>query len=356
MSSFSALSFAFVVVLSAHGCFRSHQAVDYVDSGLDEAGGLVETGSMAGMDMPRSGSGAVGSGHGGVERGVVRPMDAGNIGGRGGIAAAGGTGGRGGIAAAGGTSATDVEGDDGGMSDAPCAPNCPALEWVEIPGGTFLMGVADPLRGEDNQSPQHEVTVKTFKMLKAEVTVRQYRTCVDAGACSVPVADGYLHNWGRSGREHYPMNGVDWYRAREFAEWIGARLPSEAEWEYAARSGGQDIVYPWGVEEISCDLAVLLDCSPEAMQVCSKPMGNTEQGLCDMAGNVIEWVEDDWHESYDGAPSDGRAWVDDPRGDRRAVRGGSWLSTAWFCRAASRYKHEDDYRNYALGFRVVLDS
>ena len=122
-------------------------------------------------------------------------------------------------------------------------------------------------------------------------------------------------NWNQSGRGDHPINCVSWNQARTFATWLGARLPTEAEWEYAARSGGENREYPWGDEEATCERAVVYEryqnpkdgnrgCGRDSTwAVCSKSAGNTEQGLCDMAGNVWEWVEDDWHFSFDGAPS-----------------------------------------------------
>jgi len=89
--------------------------------------------------------------------------------------------------------------------------------------------------------------------------------------------------------------------------------------------------------------------------VCSKPLGNTAQGLCDMAGNLWEWVEDDWHDSYSGAPSDGQAWIDSPRSDFRVLRGGSWSFEPDDCRSASRLGGVADTRVIFGGFRVVLD-
>ena len=140
-----------------------------------------------------------------------------------------------------------------------------------------------------------------------EVTVGQYRACVKAGACSEPDTGKYC-NWNESGREDHPINCVDWNQARTFAKWVGGDLPSEAQWEYAARSGGRDWKYPWGNESASCEYAIMDDggngCGKDrTWAVCSKPKGNSKQGLCDMAGGVWEWVRDEY-KSYDSNKTD----------------------------------------------------
>jgi formylglycine-generating enzyme required for sulfatase activity len=214
----------------------------------------------------------------------------------------------------------------------------PGLTWVSITGGQFDMG-SDA--GGADELPVHTVNVPDFEMTETEVTVAQYAECVTAGTCSEP-GTGTLCNWNDSGYEDHPVNCVDWYQAGEFCVWVAGRLPTEAEWEYAARSGGQDITYPWGDQTATCTYAVMDDggngCGTgRTMEVCSKTQGNTDQGLCDMAGNVWEWVEDDYHSDYNGAPNDGSAWVDDPRGSYRVNRGGSfYYDSAYTSRAAMR--------------------
>jgi formylglycine-generating enzyme required for sulfatase activity/uncharacterized caspase-like protein len=190
------------------------------------------------------------------------------------------------------------------------------LQWVLIPGGSFMMGDASL---EDAR--RHKVTIKPFEMAKTLVTVAQYKLCVDAGVCEKPdawdcvdVEAGYCVkpsnenscNWGVPGRENHPIICVNWNMARTFAKWAGGRLPTEAEWEYAARSGGKEQKYPWGDAEPTCNLASIDDCGG-TLPVCSKPAGNTKQGLCDMVGNVWAPVEDQYREFYKGAPGDGSA-------------------------------------------------
>jgi formylglycine-generating enzyme required for sulfatase activity len=225
------------------------------------------------------------------------------------------------------------------------------IEWVSIPGGSFMMG---SVGGGYDEKPRHEVTVKAFELAKSEVTVAQYKACVDAGACGEPGTEGYC-NWGVQGRENHPVNCVNWEDAWAFSKWVGGRLPSEAEWEYAARSAGKNREYPWGDEAATCQRAVINDgglgCGKDSTwPVCSKPGGNTEQGLCDMAGNVWEWAQDWYHDSYKGAPNDGSAW-ESPAGSGRVVRGGSWVSGAGYARAARRDSAVPGYRFVYLGLR-----
>ncbi len=219
------------------------------------------------------------------------------------------------------------------------------ITWVKIPGGSFMMGSNDL----SNAQPVHQVSVPSFEMLKTLVTNKQYQACVKAGACTANEDEGQAFDG-----DDQPVVGADWNQARTFAKWVGGRLPSEAEWEYAARSAGKDYKYPWGNGD-PCSHAVISGCGQNnqaTAPVCSKPSGNTEQGLCDMAGNAWEWVEDWYHDSYNGAPTDGGAWID-PAGSFRVSRGGSWDYVASFARAAGRDSGVPSYRLYRLGFRVA---
>ena len=224
------------------------------------------------------------------------------------------------------------------------------LDWVRIGGGAFRMGTNVNKR----EKPVRRVRVGTFQMSRSEVTVGQYGACVKAGQCTAPRA-GRSCNWKKAGREQHPVNCVDWGQASAFAKWAGGRLPSEAEWEYAARSGGKARKYPWGNEEASCARVVMKGggrgCGPESTwPVCSKAKGHTEQGLCDMAGNVWEWVAD-WYGPYGEAPTDGSARTRAAQG--RVNRGGGWNDTAGFLRAALRDGDLPGFLNGNLGFRVA---
>ena len=138
-------------------------------------------------------------------------------------------------------------------------------------------------------------------------------------------------------------------------ECTGYRLLTEAEWEYAARSGGKSQKYPWGNEEATCSRAVMYGgdsgCGEErTWPVCSKPAGNSTHGVCDLAGNVWEWTQDTWHDTYAGAPTDGTAWEGDT--SYRVYRGGSWHSSASRLRASNRNGNVPSLRWYR-GFRLA---
>ncbi|MCD6497198.1 MAG: formylglycine-generating enzyme family protein [Deltaproteobacteria bacterium] len=235
-----------------------------------------------------------------------------------------------------------------------CVPDPNGLKWVLISGGTFSMGSKD---GRLNERPVHDVTVPTFVLTKSEVTVTQYGLCVTAGSCTEP-GTGNPCNWSDPSYDDHPVNCVDWKQARDFCEWAGGRLPTEAEWEYAARSGGQQgKKYPWGDEAPTtiCTYAVWnRGCGTgRSWPICSTPAGNTEDGLCDMAGNVWEWVADFYHQTYHDAPIDGSAWIN-PITPNRVARGGGYIVTyPDTLRTAYRLEADPTSRNESIGFRCA---
>ena len=220
------------------------------------------------------------------------------------------------------------------------------IEWVTVTGGAYAMGGHQQI---SDAGPIHQVSIRTFQMARTLVTNRQYRACVEAGACTPIAIQSGKH------RDDQPVVNVTWNQAAAFSRWVGGRLPSESEWEFAARSRGKNREYPWGNEPATCERAVINDgkwgCGHlEPWPVCSKLKGATDQGLCDMSGNANQWVQDLYHDSYAGAPADGAAWENsaDPR---RVLRGGAWCSTARGAAATTRIAREPQDTYQGAGFR-----
>ncbi len=253
---------------------------------------------------------------------------------------------------------SDTESDTDTCMDGDTVDGAAGTTWVTICGGSFQMGTTYL----PSSQPVHLVTVPTFEMLQTEVTVAQYQECVTEESCTVPYAEGGCAptdkgNWGAEGREDHPVNCVNWQQAVNFCTWVGGRLPSEAEWEYATRSGGQDIIYPWGDQTATCSYAVMYDAgygcgTGNTLMVCSKTAGNSDQGVCDLSGNVEEWLQDWYHNDYTDAPIDGSAW-EDPIGEDRVVRGGSFGLTAVFLRSDYRSWFDPLNQYSYLGIRCV---
>ncbi len=220
-------------------------------------------------------------------------------------------------------------------------------------------------KGRPNEKPVRMVKVETFWIAQTEVTVEQYRKCVETKRCGTPspVAPEHkdLLNWNLLGRSNHPVNNVNWSQAAAYCKWAAGRLPSEAEWEFAARSRGKPLDYPWGNKPADCDHAILFDgeesgCGENSTApVCSKPKGNTEQGLCDMGGNVSEWVQDQYHRNYHDAPADQTPW-ESARGVNRVYRGGAFYSPGYALRTSMRNAFDPSLYNVGIGFRCAWDA
>ncbi len=251
------------------------------------------------------------------------------------------------------------------------------LELVPIPGGTFRMG-SDT--GRASERPVHSVTVPAFYLGKYPVTNAQYQAFVRATGTHAPawMEENGEYNIDTNPESlyrpvykallapNYPVVGVSWHDAVAFCEWLSEqtlhpyRLPSEAEWEYAARGGSEEFPYAGGyrLEEVGWfnENSRRGNSDSRFGTDGTMPVGlklSNDFGLYDMSGNVWEWCADHWHDSYDGAPDDGSAWMEGGNAERRVVRGGSWNNFGNYCRVSNRNDYTSGIRNFILGFRVA---
>lgn len=240
------------------------------------------------------------------------------------------------------------------------------LDMILVPGGTFLMGSPDdePERNE-NEGPQHEVRISNFFMGRYPVTQEQWRFVAALDEVKRTLEPDPSQFKG----DKRPVEQVSWYDAMEFcdrlAQFTGRpyRLPSEAEWEYACRAGTTTPFY-FG-RTLTTELAnydgnsTYNDASKGVHRRATTPVAHFEIanafGLCDMHGNVYEWCQDHWHDSYKGAPTDGSAWVrvTEDKYANRVIRSGSWDSVPRICRSAYRYGDPPGYYSYRIGFRIA---
>lgn len=232
-------------------------------------------------------------------------------------------------------------------------------EMVLLPPGRFVMGSPDSEEGRDsNEGPQHTVEIRyTFAVGKYEVTWNEWEACVSNGGCG----RHRPFDWG-VGRGSRPVINVSWYDAQAYVSWLNQktgltgrpdryRLLSEAEWEYAARAGSESR-WSFGDDESRLgEFAWFVSNSEGAHQPVGGKTAN-DFGLHDMHGNLLEWVEDCWNGSYEGAPNDGSVWNS---GDcsARVYRGGSWGNTSKFLRSAMRVSKSPGERTRNVGFRIA---
>lgn len=215
---------------------------------------------------------------------------------------------------------------------------------VYVPAGEFQMGSETD---DSDEQPVHTVALDGFWLDRTEVTNAQYQKCVTAGTCA---ASDYANDNRYNGATQ-PVVGVSWHDAVAYCEWAGGWLPTEAEWEYAAR-GPEELVYPWGNDwrekVANCSESYCKDGYKYAAPVGSFPQGASWVGALDLAGNVWEWVAD-WYGAY---PSGRQVNPTGPvSGDYKGVRGGSWYDNRYYARGAYRSNHYPDLRDSHLGFR-----
>ena len=233
---------------------------------------------------------------------------------------------------------------------------CP--EMVVLSAGAYTMGSPPGEPGRyDDEGPAHRVTIaEPFAIGTREVTFAEWDACVAAGGC-----EGYEAGDEGRGRGTRPVLNANWHNAQAYVSWLSEvtgedyRLPSEAEWEYAARAG-TTTRYSWGDEPSADHANGEQDHGwPDDGHRYTAPTGSFAAngfGLYDAHGNVWEWTEDCWNESYEGAPADGSAWLS---GDcaGRVVRGGAYNGGPGHLRSAMRLKIYSRFRSYFIGFRVA---
>ena len=257
--------------------------------------------------------------------------------------------------------------------DEPLAEGVLPLRMMMIPAGSFTMGSSrEELEGSNAEGPQHPVTLSQFFMAKYPVTQVQWRAVAEMPQVhrelELELAPSAFEGDLR------PVECVSWYEAVEFCDRLTLqtnrqyRLPSEAEWEYACRAG-TTTPFHFG-ETLSTDHANYNGADKKngayGPGTRGEKRGETTPvdqfeganawGLCDMHGNVGEWCQDHWHESYEDAPTDGAAWLTDNEKAWRVIRGGSWADFPRFCRSACRFDASPDSRSFYFGFRLCCSA
>jgi formylglycine-generating enzyme required for sulfatase activity/class 3 adenylate cyclase len=231
-------------------------------------------------------------------------------------------------------------------SATPPAPAVREPEMTMLRGGSFIMGSND----DATEKPTHQVTIKPFAISRYPISVREWNECAAAKACAFVA----------TGKDNAPITNISWSDAKQFAAWLAGatrktyRLPSEAEWEYAAR-GGTQTKYWWG-EQLLPGMANCKNCIETAVAEQPVEVGSFRPnpfGLYDMGGGVDQWVEDCWHKNYQGAPLDGSAWAE---GDcaSHVIRSGSWKKDARYARPANRDSYDTNVRYQTHGMRVAM--
>jgi formylglycine-generating enzyme required for sulfatase activity/class 3 adenylate cyclase len=219
-------------------------------------------------------------------------------------------------------------------------------EMNQLRGGSFMMGSND----DASEKPVHQVSIKPFAISRYPISVREWNECAAAKACTFTAI----------GKDDAPVTNVSWSDAKQFVAWLAGatrkayRLPSEAEWEYAAR-GGTQTKYWWG-DQFQSGMANCKNCADVAVAEQPIKVGSFTPnpfGLYDMGGGVDQWVEDCWHKNYQGAPADGSPWAD---GDcvSHVLRSGSWKNDARYARPANRDNYDTNVRYPTHGLRVAL--
>ena len=229
--------------------------------------------------------------------------------------------------------------------------NRSVIEVVDIQGGVFEMGSANKDKSKDSDELLHKASIGDFKISKYEITFDLFDAYCDTIGIPKPNDEG----WGRGNR---PVVNVTWREANNFAKWMGGRLPTEAEWEYAAKGGGN---LPFGKSECLSNKTANFDNNSKQLR-CNDfekvgktlPVGSLEPngyGLYDILGNVYEWCSD-WYGEYQAGTSVNPTGPQ--TGNVKVNRGGSWANSATSCKVSSRESGTSEFRGNRIGFRIVF--
>jgi len=230
-------------------------------------------------------------------------------------------------------------------------PDGQTIELIAVSGDSFLMGSPEG-QGASNEHPQHKVNVSSFSISKFPITQSQYEAVMD-------INPSYFKDKRDSGNR--PVERVSWYDAQSFCQKLSrltnqtVRLPSEAEWEYAARGGNQSKGYLYSGSNSFNEVAYDSEIADETYGVGDKKPN--ELGIYNMSGNIAEWCQDDFHFTYNSAPTNSSAWNGGeglyPYGQQKVNRGGWWANSPTYWRVAARGSYDIEGRGEAVGFRIV---